>query len=389
MRQLEGRDVITCAGLTAAVVVLLEWLARYSADQVFLEEDVGEAVTVLLKWALMIGAAAGIPRICYQRFALEGWRALRAVLPVAALAGLAGALLADAELLTKLADPVTSGQALGAFAAQVAVRIVAFLVAGVAGAAAPGAVPIDTRGWWAGDQWSPMQPFAQGEVEATCERARGYYERGNLAFAETEYRKALLLDSGSVDAHLGLGYVAIYLSKHGVAEQEFNHVFSLGGRDAEAHAGLGYAALLRRQYSAAREEFERGLDCDADCVPALVGMGQIHMVRGDYQAALPEFQRAVEVEPGNANAQDGLGAAHLGLERYHEALQALDRAIQLRPEDADAYYRRGLAYSEVGDRERALRDWARALELAPRAWFAEELRGELEGGDGIDDPDQV
>jgi hypothetical protein len=138
MRQLEGRDVITCAGLTAMAVGLLEWLARYVAAEFFPEGDVGQALPILFKWVLMLAVAAYIPARCYRQIAGDARLIWRGFIPVAAVAGLTSALCADPELTESLARAEVLSEAAGTLAAQFIVRTLVFLVAMMAGSGLPG-----------------------------------------------------------------------------------------------------------------------------------------------------------------------------------------------------------------------------------------------------------
>ncbi len=374
MRELDGRDVITCAAVTAAVVAGLEWLVRTTTHSVMPGAEAERALGVLFEWALLLGAVAYVSRHFFQQVKQEPGLLWRAFLPVAVVAGAVGALSAYPELADKLTKPDAANEAWPVLATQAGLRTVLFLAAITAGTGWLRLYAPETETWGFGGSLEIMADTLGEKAEGFCQRAREYYEQGNLGLAETEYRKALRVDPDLAEARLGLGYVSIYLRKHGVAEDQFNRLSHLEGHLGDAHAGLGYMYMERRQLAQAREHFDAALKADSYCVKALCGLGAFYLMQGEYEHARPEFERAVRLEPDDENARDGLGAAYLGLERYQEAIEEFDRALELRPDFQDVYYRRGLAYRGLGEEEQARRDWDTALRLAPHGWYAEEIR---------------
>ncbi|MBI1852660.1 MAG: tetratricopeptide repeat protein [Planctomycetes bacterium] len=153
-------------------------------------------------------------------------------------------------------------------------------------------------------------------------RGIAYYDSGKYAQAEQQFRKAVAIDEGDIDANLGLAWSLLYqnsVPKLEEAEKQMIVARGLDDEDFRVHYGLGnvYYAKGRlcqqqldiwklrapladpgrdpikektderdRYLEEAVANYHRALELNKDYPYALSGLGQIAALRGDNEAAL-------------------------------------------------------------------------------------------------------
>lgn len=163
-------------------------------------------------------------------------------------------------------------------------------------------------------------------------------QKGQLAEAEAEYRKALAMSPGDPNALNNLGSV---LQKKGRLEE----AISL------------YEKLTRDH---------------PDYAPAFHNLGICHLRRNQPEQAIPWLEKAVSLEPGNVGALVNLGHARLRTGLLDAAEAAFRRALELSPEAANAHFGLGLLAAQKGDPATARREFERTLALDPGHGSARE-----------------
>ena len=162
-------------------------------------------------------------------------------------------------------------------------------------------------------------------------------------------QKALELDGELAEAHINLGDIRFYGDwDWSGGEAEFRHAVELdpGSVDAQEHYAICLWVLAR--YEDAAEEMRRALRLDPLSPRLNAELGSILRDQGDPQAAIPHYQKALEAEPAYAATFADLGAVYEELGRHQEAMAAYMRAASLNGEDPATVKLFGDAFDSAG-----------------------------------------
>jgi tetratricopeptide (TPR) repeat protein/2-polyprenyl-3-methyl-5-hydroxy-6-metoxy-1,4-benzoquinol methylase len=234
------------------------------------------------------------------------------------------------------------------------------------------------------------------ELLATAQR---HHQAGQLAVAESHYRKILAIDQNHVDSlHLlgliahqvGRSDVAIDLMRKAIAlndripafHNNIGLVFDALGRtqDAvahyrraialkptyvEAHNNLGVALQAQSNLDEALVHYQRALALRSDFAEAHNNLGNALNKQGKLEEAVARYQRALALKPNYAEAHYNLGNALKDQERFDEAVDHYQRALACKPDYAEAHNNLGNALQKQGQLDAAVDQYQQALALKP------------------------
>jgi serine/threonine-protein kinase len=131
------------------------------------------------------------------------------------------------------------------------------------------------------------------------------------AESESQFRKALELNSNYTDALTGLGWVlqdqADVLkdeAKFHEAIETLQQSLALNDEQPYAHNGLGWSYIGLEQYDEAEQAFNRAIELQSDYANAYYGLGRALQNQGKNEDARKAYQQAVDY--GSTNAQQAL-----------------------------------------------------------------------------------
>jgi DNA-binding winged helix-turn-helix (wHTH) protein/tetratricopeptide (TPR) repeat protein len=178
---------------------------------------------------------------------------------------------------------------------------------------------------WLANTWSPIGYFAYAPP----------WETGSAQRAAAE--KALLLDPGLAEAHLGLALA------------------------------LGFQ---ERRWADAETEFHRALELDPNYATGHHWYAFFLQTLGRYDEAMDERRRAVEIDPLTPMPSVGLSGLYWAMRQPDRALEALERTLERDPRFWYARLSRGQALTELGRHQEALEEFLEAQRAAPDNFMA-------------------
>ncbi len=171
---------------------------------------------------------------------------------------------------------------------------------------------------------------------------RALERKGDMAGAESAYRKAIKLWPEQTDAYINLGLI-----------------YTGQGRLDEALA-----------------QFRTALTNKPELAEAHNNMGKVYGMQGRLDDALGEFLTAVRLKPTFAEPYNNIGYVYALEKRYPEALQRYGECLARNPDYDLAYVNRGNVLLTTGRTGEARADFRRALEINPaNTEAAEQLKG--------------
>jgi tetratricopeptide (TPR) repeat protein len=154
-----------------------------------------------------------------------------------------------------------------------------------------------------------------------------------FARAENEYRAALHLDPGSLDAMRGLGTVLLEQGRTGEAVAILERAFEKYPGAEKLAFDLGRALLLAERFEDAFALLIAAPDADPE---ELRQAAREYLRRGRGSEGERLFRRSLDFDPRSAEAYRGIGfaASRSDPPRFERAAEALRAAISLDPSDA-------------------------------------------------------
>jgi tetratricopeptide (TPR) repeat protein len=222
------------------------------------------------------------------------------------------------------------------------------------------------RGIWGAKTFSeaeaPARAAALKAIEVDEQLAEGHMMLGQHKYiydwdwtgAEQEFRRALELDPGILDAHTYYAYFLMALGRHSEAIREMQTAEQLDPLSSNTQSGFGRVLYRARKYEEAIPHLKRALELEPRNYSAYVRVGDVYAKLGRYDDAITMFEKAAHLR------DDGVHAARIArvyalMGRQREARQMLSGL------KAGAFDIAG-AYVALGDMDEAFRILEKAVE---------------------------
>jgi tetratricopeptide (TPR) repeat protein len=217
---------------------------------------------------------------------------------------------------------------------------------------------------------------------------------GDLAGAETAFRRALDQRPGDAGALLGLAEIEFRRNRLEAAGVLIRDAVGADPENAHVQTSLGRYLLGTGAFAEAEAALLRAVDLAPDLFRARIDLADLYAtILGQPQAAMLHYEAAIRLQPGHAGAHYALGllaAAHGDADR---AKAMLTRAMHLSPMNAmprialaEMHLRKGMALQMDGRSDSARAAYLDAVALDPQqamaynnlAWMAAENGTDLE-----------
>ena len=209
----------------------------------------------------------------------------------------------------------------------------------------------------------PSLQARQTEVRQHVARGAEFFEKGQYADAETEYRAALQLDPQDSDLHVGLSAALTRQKKPDEALAEAHEAVRLNPANDRAHYSLGHAMFIKGDWGEAMAEEREALRLNPDNDRAHANLGAVLGKKGDQDGEIKEEREALRLNPKNDEAHYDLGGALATKGDWDGVIGEEGEAVRLNPMNEDAHSILGEALAE--HRRRGRRDRAGARSTAP------------------------
>jgi predicted O-linked N-acetylglucosamine transferase (SPINDLY family) len=228
-----------------------------------------------------------------------------------------------------------------------------------------------------------MSTAPTATVLQTFALALQHHRSGQLAEAETLYRRILAEQPGHPEALHHLGIVAHQLQRHPLAVELISRALALLPNNPVALCNLAAALVCMDRYQEAAETLRKSLQLNPDQPEAENSLGVVLRKQRRTADALAAFYRALLLKPDYAEAYSNLGIALAESGQLDDAVDAFRQAISLKPDHAPAYNNLGIALSRQRLLDEAIAHYRLAIRLAPRFHEAHVNLGTALGRQGL------
>lgn len=211
---------------------------------------------------------------------------------------------------------------------------------------------------------------ASPDIDTLLNRAAKLFRDGEPVLAETECRRALLLNPEHPAALTALGFLLHNASRFGEAQETFSVLTRVQPHSWQNWMNLGTARRGVANFEGALRAYMRAAELGAATPQFYYNVGLTHLDRHDYEAARAVLKRAVELAPDDVTFRLEYAKACYESLQADEAVAALagwESLEGLDPEVVADIGRRFMNLGEGAQAESAVRRLALARDLDPRA----------------------
>jgi predicted O-linked N-acetylglucosamine transferase (SPINDLY family) len=202
-------------------------------------------------------------------------------------------------------------------------------------------------------------------IEQTLRIAMEHHQRGRLAEAEREYRRALGVQPDQPDALHLLGVLVSQRGGHAEGLELIDRAMAIKPGIAGFHGNRGkiLGALGRMDESIAEHRKAAALDPSSHHLH--YGLGAALQEAGRAEEAVAAYVNALKLKPDDGMTCNNLGLALDSCGRADEAMAALQRAAGLLPNSAKVHTNLAKLWMERAAHDEAMASFDRALALEP------------------------
>jgi serine/threonine-protein kinase len=181
------------------------------------------------------------------------------------------------------------------------------------------------------------------------------YRDWDWSGAEAEFKRALELDGGSLDAHRGYGHLLMCLGRHDEAIREGRIAAELDPLSAETQTALGRFLYRARRYEEALAHLQLAVEREPRSIGANYRLADSLVELRRYDEALAAFERGRVLTRDESTFQAAIARVHALAGRKQEARRLIEgsKAAPIAIAGVSA---------ALGDRDQAFRILAQAVE---------------------------
>lgn len=196
-----------------------------------------------------------------------------------------------------------------------------------------------------------------GDAPLLLASATALYQRGDLAGAEIQARKALKAQPGSGDANTLLGLVASARGDEAAAGKLYQAASASAPGNGIYANNYGGWLCANGQAPESLDWFDRALADPAYPTPvaALANAGECAVKAGQPARAESSWRRALALDPNSLQALAGMAALEFESGHYLEARAFVERWLALAPDDAAGLSLAAQTEQKIGDNVAASR----------------------------------
>ena len=206
---------------------------------------------------------------------------------------------------------------------------------------------------------------SSGGIADQLATALRHHQAGQLAEAESHYRKILAIDQNHIDSLHLLGVIAHQVGRNDFALELIGKAIALNDRNPAFHNNIGLVFDAVGRTEDAVVHYRRAITLNPNYVEAHVNLGAALLAQSKLDEAVAQYQQALVLKPDFAEAHNNLGNALKEQGKLDEAVVHYQQALALKANYVEAHYNLGTAFKEQGRLDEATAQYQQALSLKP------------------------
>ena len=164
------------------------------------------------------------------------------------------------------------------------------------------------------------------------------------------FKRALAMDSSSIDAYNYLGNTQLQLKKTDDAIATFKKLVAMKPFDNPSAVSLGNAYAQAKKYADAEKMYKKAVSLSPNDKLSHYSLGQTYLLQNKLKDAETEFLKVNRIDSRDANGYYALGQTYVKTGEYDKAITNLKQAVYLKRGNFTlAETELGYAYAGKGD----------------------------------------
>ncbi len=209
------------------------------------------------------------------------------------------------------------------------------------------------------------------------DKAKDSTRKNDLPAAKDLLRKAMRIDSGSMDAKVELARLEFITGNHVESERLLNETLSVQPQHALGLALRGAIKVLSRKYEDAVSLMQTAIKLNPEMGFAYVNLAIAQRELGLLEASEKNLRKAIEINPRDCEAYYSLAHTLCVRGRIEEALSNLLKTLEINPLFIKGYRALGKLYTLARRPELAEKMYDECLKRVPDAFLIREQLIEL------------
>jgi protein O-GlcNAc transferase len=188
---------------------------------------------------------------------------------------------------------------------------------------------------------------------------------GQLDFAVSSYKKAILIKPDYAKAHFNLGVAYHDLLQYENSINYYNQSITIDPNYAEAHNNLGNVLRDTGHFDEAIDSYKRALNINPDYFEVHYSLAITYEDLGDFNSMMSHLDNVLKINPNLAEAHNKLGVGLIELNKLDDAVKSYQKALEINPNFSEAYNNLGNTFKELNQLNEAVTSYKKALEINP------------------------
>ena len=163
-----------------------------------------------------------------------------------------------------------------------------------------------------------------------------YFEEGNFALAESEYKRAININPKDIQTRLNLGLTLERLNKKEQATKLYNEILSTNVDSFWIFTKTGDAFFRLQNYEAAYSQYKNALKVNPDSDKTIIQVSRIHALSGEYVTAQNFLEIVLARNPDNIGANILMADIFNMQKKYRRAIEYHKKVLQIDPKNKQA-----------------------------------------------------
>jgi tetratricopeptide (TPR) repeat protein len=206
---------------------------------------------------------------------------------------------------------------------------------------------------------------------------RARERKGDILMAQRDFRRAVDLDSTSMDALQALARVLVAQGQWEKSLEVLSRARVAAPKSPDVLRKFAAASLHAGHTADAVDAAQQLVNLRPDEPEALYLLGVAQLQAGDTEEARSTIQEYIKLRSRDPLAFLALGMAAAGLRDFPAARENFEQSIKLDPNQVEAYYQLALISRDQGDNQNAISQLMKAVAVDPKHAQAHALLGTL------------
>jgi arylsulfatase A-like enzyme/Tfp pilus assembly protein PilF len=207
--------------------------------------------------------------------------------------------------------------------------------------------------------------YMMKDLETYLWSGRKYFDNGDFEGAAGLFGQMVLRDPGNPQAHVHLAKALVEMGETDIAQSEFRKAIEIDSTHSSAFFPM--ANIMRQQGNLDRALFylRLGASLTMESPDVLSSIGAVYVEKGEPDSAIQVLEQALELNPNDPMALQNMGQAYLHKDQPEEAMRWFRATLAVQPRNVKALGNMARVFIQRGRPDSTIYYFKRAREVDP------------------------